>query len=235
VLATNGIHLPVLGAFKLLGSLDGMRLPVSSIGALPLGDVLATGVRGEPDIDALATLDGNAVQVLAWNYHDDLVPVPAAPIHLTVQVPPSFGTSVHVSHLRVDEAHGDAYTVWVAEGMPASPSADQIRAMTQAMEPAPLVPDGTFPVSAGGSVVLDFDLPRFGVSLLTITPSGDVGDARTSDTPEGCACRAGQRSSQSGSSTLPLAVLSLILLTRSGSRRDARCRRKCATPCLPTR
>ena len=44
-LATNGIHLPVLNAFKLLGSLSGDRLPVTSSGARPLDDILANGVR----------------------------------------------------------------------------------------------------------------------------------------------------------------------------------------------
>ena len=89
----------------------------------------------------MATLDGAAVQVLVWNYHDDLVTVAATPVHLAIKVPASFGSSVRVSHLRVDESHGDAYTVWVSQGMPASPSAAQIAALQQAMDPAPLVPD----------------------------------------------------------------------------------------------
>jgi xylan 1,4-beta-xylosidase len=221
VLATNGIHMPVLGAFKLLGRLAGMRLPLSSSGALPLGDVLATGVRAEPDIDAMATLNGNTVQVLVWNYHDDLVPVPAAPVHATVKVPPSFGSSVRVSHLRVDEAHGDAYGVWVKQGMPASPSPAEIEAMTTAMEPSLLVPDGTVPVGPGSSVNLDFELPRFGVSLVTITPSGDgdVGDTRTTDTPQGCACRSGQRSGEAVSSSAFLALIGVILVSRIGSKK----------------
>ena len=77
----------------------------------------------------MATLDGDAVQVLVWNYHDDIVTVAATPVHLTIKVPASFGASVRVSHLRVDESHGDAYTVWVSQGMPASPSAAQVAAL----------------------------------------------------------------------------------------------------------
>ena len=169
-LATNGINLPVLGAFKLLGRLAGTRLPLTSSGARPLDDILANGVRGEPDVDGMATLDGAAVQVLVWNYHDDLVTVAATPVHLAITVPASFGSSVRVSHLRVDESHGDAYTVWVSQGMPASPSAAQIAALQQAMDPSSLVPDRTVAVAADGSVGVDFDLPRFGVSLVTIAP-----------------------------------------------------------------
>ena len=72
-LATNGINLPVLGAFKLLGRLAGTRLPLTSSGARALDDILMNGVRGEPDVDGMATLDGAAIQVLVWNYHDDIV------------------------------------------------------------------------------------------------------------------------------------------------------------------
>src|SRR6185369_14226312 len=86
VLATNGINLPVMGAFKLLGALAGSRLPLTSSGARPLDDILANGVRGEPDVDGMATLNGQAVQVLLWNYHDDLVPAAATPVHLAIAV-----------------------------------------------------------------------------------------------------------------------------------------------------
>jgi xylan 1,4-beta-xylosidase len=169
-LATNGINLPVMGAFKLLGRLAGTRLPLISSGARPLQDVLANGVRGQPAVDGLATLDGATVQVLVWNYHDDIVPAAPTPVHLAITVPARFGSSVRVAHLRVDEAHGDAHAVWVAQGMPASPSADQVAALELAMDPAPLVPDATVPVAADGTVTLDFELPRFGISLLTLIP-----------------------------------------------------------------
>jgi xylan 1,4-beta-xylosidase len=212
VLATNGIHLPVLGAFKLLGQLTGMRLPLSSSGSLPLSDILATGVRAEPDVDGMATLNGTAIQVLVWNYHDDLVPVPATPVHLTLTVPRSFGSSVKVSHLRVDESHGDAYTVWVSQGMPATPSAAEVLALQQAMEPSPLVADGTLAVVAGGSVDLSFELPRFGISLLTITPAVEVSDTGTGteDAAGGCACRSGVRGDDEWSSASWLALIGAI-------------------------
>jgi xylan 1,4-beta-xylosidase len=170
-LATNGINLPVMSAFKLLGRLAGARLPLTSSGAGTLDEVLANGVRGQPQVDGMATRDDAAVQVLMWNYHDDIVTVAATPVYLTVKVPASFGSSVRVSHLRVDESHGDAYTVWVSQGMPANPSATQIAALQQAMDPSLLVPDSTAAVAADGSVAFDFDLPRFGVSLVVIAPA----------------------------------------------------------------
>jgi xylan 1,4-beta-xylosidase len=170
-LATNGIALPVLGAFTLLGQLAGRRLPLASSGALPLDDILANGVRGAPDVDGLATLNGDAVQILVWSYHDDLVPAPATPVHLTVAVPARFGAAVRVAQLRVDETHGDAYAVWVSQGMPANPSEAQLAALRQAMAPAAPAPDREVAVGESGTVGVDFSLPRFGVALVTLTPA----------------------------------------------------------------
>jgi len=169
-LSNNGIHKPVLNAFKLLGSLEGARLPVTSSGARSLDDILVNSVRAQPDVDALATrtTDGR-VQVLVWNYHDDLVQVPAAPVHLGVALPATFGSRAHVRHLRADEAHGDAFTIWLRQGSPAAPSAAQIAEMQQGMEPAPLGPDTTLDV-VDGALTLDFELPRFGISLITLAP-----------------------------------------------------------------
>jgi xylan 1,4-beta-xylosidase len=52
-------------------------LPVTSSGALTLDQILASSVRQQADVDAMATREGNRVQVLVWNYHDDLVTVAA--------------------------------------------------------------------------------------------------------------------------------------------------------------
>src|SRR5262249_16916833 len=186
-LTTNGIDLPVMGAFKLLGALNGARVPVTSSGALTLDAILAGSVRGNADVDAMATLNGQKVQVLVWNYHGDLVTVPAAPVSLSVKLPASFGARVTISHLRVDDTHGDAYTVWTSQGSPASPSATQIAALQAAMVPAPLGADQTAAVT-GGAATVTFDLPRFGISLVTLAPAvvgADAGADGASDAPSG--------------------------------------------------
>jgi xylan 1,4-beta-xylosidase len=169
-LATNGINLPVFAAFELLGRLSGSCLPLTSSGAHTLSDVLSNGVRAQPDIDGMATLDGPRVQILVWNYHDDIVSAPDTPVHLAVKVPPSIGARARVSHLRVDESHGDAYAVWLGQGMPPSPSPEQIAELHRAMDPSSFVPDSTIAVPSDRSVSVDFELPRFGVSLLTLEP-----------------------------------------------------------------
>lgn len=175
-LATHGIQLPVLSAFGLLGQLSGARLRVVSSGSRGLEDILANGVRAAPDIDALAALDGSTIRVLVWNYHDILAPAPAADVHLALEVPPSFGSKVRVSHFRVDDSHGNAHAVWVAQGMPERPTPEQLDAMQQAMVPALLSPNDTMPVGDDGVVDVDFELPRFGVSLITLTAMTTHGD-----------------------------------------------------------
>ena len=47
------------------------------------------------------------------------------------------------------------------------------------MDPSLLVPDRIVAVAADGSVGVDFDLPRFGVSLVTITPVVGASDGGT--------------------------------------------------------
>lgn len=193
-LTTNGIDLPVLGAFKLLGRLSGTRLPLTSSGAHALDDLLSNSVRDQPEIDGIATRDGSVVQVLVWNYHDELVTVPATPVQLTIQLPANFGERVRVSHSRVDESHGDAYTTWLAQGSPAQPSSAQVQALQQSMAPGLLEPDKTLPLSSSGSVVLDFNLPRFGVSLVTLQPAAAGSDSSAADDSSpssGCACHVG--------------------------------------------
>jgi xylan 1,4-beta-xylosidase len=191
-LATNGIHLPVLNVFKLLGSLGGLRLPVASSGARPLGDILSGSVRAQPDIDALAAIDGDRIQILVWHYHDDLVGAPPEPVTLRVTVPATFeatqASRVRVTHERVDDTHGNAFAVWVSQGSPEAPSPAEVAALREAMEPGSLEPEQVASV-AGGVVSLSFDLPRFGVSLLELAPLNESAREASAAGGSSCSCR----------------------------------------------
>jgi len=109
---------------------------------------------------------------LVWHYHDDLVDAPAVPVTLDVAVPPGFRANALVTHARVDETHGDAFTAWVAQGSPEAPTAVQLAALEEAMLPALLAREQVTPVRSG-AVRLAFELPRFGVSLLTLVPQSE--------------------------------------------------------------
>jgi len=221
-LESNGIDLPVLSAFKLLGRLDGTRLPVTSSGARELDDILANGVRGQADVDAMATLNGSEVQVLIWNYHDDIVTVAASPVHVSVKVPGAFGPRVVATHLRADDTHGDAYTLWVGQGSPPAPTAMQLEALRASMEPTLLEAPRVLDV-ADGAVTLDFDLPRFGISLITLAPLATVGDASAGDSGTalgggtgsgGCGCAVAVPCGAGTETLLSVAMVAVLVLAR---------------------
>jgi len=226
-LATNGIHLPVLNAFKLLARMSGERLPVTSSGAMSLDTLLENGVRDEPDIDALASRDGERINILVWNYHDDLVDAEPAKITLDVSVPPPFAAGAIVKHQRVDHAHGDAFTVWQSQGSPASPSGAQFEALHEAMDALEFSPQ-TLLSAKNGAVTLSFALPRFGVSLVTLTPA-----ARNEPSPNdavGCSYRVARREQTPPITLLLVLALLAIALTRRRYRGSPPCHRGVAGP-----
>jgi xylan 1,4-beta-xylosidase len=167
-LASHGIHLPVLSAFELLGRLQGARLPLTSSGALSLDELLNGGARMRPDIDGIAALNDGTIQVLVWNYHDDVTNAPPTQLHVAIRLPASFGSTAKVSQLRVDDSHGDAFSVWQSQGAPATPSADQVAELERAMHPVLLASESAVKVPADHTLPVDFELPRFGISLVTV-------------------------------------------------------------------
>ena len=84
-LATNGINKPVLNTFRMLGQMSGDRVQATSSAGLTVEDIRDKGVRGAPDISALAARSPRSATVLMWNYHDADLPAPAAPITLTIE------------------------------------------------------------------------------------------------------------------------------------------------------
>jgi xylan 1,4-beta-xylosidase len=166
-LATNGIHKPVLNAFKMLGRLKGDELSVTSDGAVGLNDILKASVRAQPDINGMAVANGQIVKILIWNYHDFLVPAEPASIRLKVKLPPDFGSKVKVIHYRIDDTHSNAYTKWLELGSPQNPSPQMLIKLTSAMELQMLEPIRVIDIT-DNHVSFGFDLPRFGLSLIVL-------------------------------------------------------------------
>jgi xylan 1,4-beta-xylosidase len=166
-LATNGLHKPVLNGFKMLGRLRGGRIPATSSGALGIDGILSRGIRHEPDIDVLATATDDSVQAVIWNYHDNMVESAPAKVRLSMKVSAAMGAQVKLRHWRVDDAHSNAYTKWLAMGSPQQPSAAQTTELKKAMELELLEPQREVAVK-NGAVEVDFELPRYAVSLVEI-------------------------------------------------------------------
>ena len=105
-LATNGINKPVLNTFRMLGQMSGDRVQATSSAGLTVQEIRDRGVRGAPDISALAARSPRSATVLIWNYHDDDLPAPPAPIALTIGGLPA--GSATVTHFRIDETHSNS-------------------------------------------------------------------------------------------------------------------------------
>ena len=167
-LATNGIDKPVLNVFRMFGLMDGQRLNVKSSGALSLDDILKSGVKAEPDINAVATRGEKLISIMAWNYHDDDLAGTAAPVSLKVAGVPATASRALVRHYRIDRDHSNAYTAWLAMGSPQSPTPAQYAQLEAAGQLQSLGSPAWVPVK-GGVVELDFPLPRQAVSLVQVS------------------------------------------------------------------
>jgi xylan 1,4-beta-xylosidase len=167
-LATNGVDKPVLNAFRMLGLLSNEQVKVTSSGSLRTDEIVRQGVRERPDISAIATRRDRDVDILVWNYHDDDVPFPSAPIELAVTgLPPSAKRGL-VEHFRVDSDHSNGFTAWKEMGSPQSPSESQYRRLESAGQ-LQLLDSPAWVEVQKGSVQLHLMLPRQGLSLIHLT------------------------------------------------------------------
>jgi xylan 1,4-beta-xylosidase len=167
-LATNGVDKPVLNVFRMAGMMSGDRVKVESSGAVGLDAILKEGVKGKPDIDALAARAEREVSVMAWNYHDNDAPAPDSYVRLTISGIPAAAQRVLVKHYRIDRDHGNAYTVWKEMGSPQNPTPEQY-ARLEAAGQLQLLTSPEWIGGKDGKVELSFALPRQAVSLIQVS------------------------------------------------------------------
>ena len=165
VLASNGLDLPVLNVFRMFSQMGGQQLDVQSDGAIPLDALLKNGVRAQPDVAALASLDGNKLCVLAWHYHDDDVPGPDAELELALDGLPLPKGAARLRQFQIDAEHSNAFAAWQRMGSPAQPSAAQYAELEKAGKLAALGVARDVAIENGRSVVR-LNLPRQAVTLL---------------------------------------------------------------------
>jgi xylan 1,4-beta-xylosidase len=170
-MATNGLTLAVFNVHRMMAKMHGLRIDATSTGDRGIEDIIKSGVRGAPDVAALAALDAQRRQlsVLIWNYHDDDVPGPAAAVNLAVNGLPATLTAVQVAHCRVDEEHSNPYATWKKQGSPVAPTREQYAALEASSQLASLPEAPTSAQVAHGSATFSFSLPRQAVSLLVLT------------------------------------------------------------------
>ena len=167
-LASDGLDLPVLNVFRMFAKMSGQRLAVESSAGLDAETIRARGVRGSPDVSALASLDKNKLAVLVWHYHDDDLPGPDAAVNLTLDNLPFANGAAKLAHYRIDADHSNSYQAWLKMGSPLPLSDKQYAELEKAGQLAELEPQKNLRVK-DGKLDLNFTLPRQGVSLLVLT------------------------------------------------------------------
>jgi len=167
-LATNGIDKPVLNIFRMLGLMSGNRVAVASSGQVPLDDILAAGIRAQPDVDALATRGEHEAAILVWDYDDIDAAADAAAIAVHVGGIPVALHRVMLEHFRIDDTHSNAYTVWKAMGSPQQPTAEQYAQLRSAGQ-LELLSSPEWVEVKDGRIEVSTTIPRQGISLLHLS------------------------------------------------------------------
>lgn len=166
-LASDGLDLPVLNVFRMFGKMSGRRLPVTSSMGLNARAILQSGVRGNPDVSAAASLDRGKLDVLLWHYHDDDVPGPAARVALNLAGLPISEGRLQARQFRIDADHSNCYEAWKRMGEPMQPSPEQYAKLEAAGKLAEMDHPKSLRVRAGAAQ-FKFDLPRQAVALIEL-------------------------------------------------------------------
>ncbi len=172
VMASNGLTLAVFNVHRMMAKMRGRRIDAASSADPGVEAIIKDGVRGAPDVAALASLDlaRRELAVLVWHYHDDDVSGPAAAIELSLAGLPAELRTARLAHHRVDATHSNPYGLWQALGAPIAPTKPQYQQLEAASRLALLTgaPDSVA-IAPGGTAHLAFPLPRQAVSLLVLS------------------------------------------------------------------
>jgi L-iduronidase len=154
------IKQPIFTVMTLLSLLGDTRCAVEGVGDVsePLG-VIATR-RGE-----------DQVAVLIYNSKDKITADGSTPVTLTLRDLPFAEASL--AYYRIDEDHGDPFSVWEQMGAPPRPTAEQYAAMRAVQEPSAMGKPHTVTIHEG-SFTIRFDRPLPGVTLVLLSRRPDT-------------------------------------------------------------
>ncbi len=154
------IKQPIFTVMTLLSLLGDTRCAVEGVRdvAEPLG-VIATR-RGEAQF-----------AVLIYNSKDKITAGGSTPVTLTFRDLPFARASL--TYYRIDEHHGDPFSVWEHMGAPSRPTAEQVAAMRAVQEPSAMGRPHTVAIQEG-SFTIRFDRPLPGVTLVLLSQRPDT-------------------------------------------------------------
>jgi xylan 1,4-beta-xylosidase len=165
-LASDGIDLPVLNVFRMFSKMSGEGILIEGGTGYDAEKILHGGVRGNPDVDALAALDKNKLTVLIWHYDDDDLSGADAAIDLSLTDLPLKNGRATLTEFRIDAEHSNSYTAWEKMGSPLQLTAKQRAKLEKAGQLAQM--NKSKIRLENGATEIHFDLPRQGVSLFVL-------------------------------------------------------------------
>jgi xylan 1,4-beta-xylosidase len=148
------------------GMMSGSRVKVEAEHGISASEVIAQGVRVQPDIGALASKSDKSIAVMVWHYHDDDAPGETARVALTLRGVAHDKVLLH--HYAVDQNFSNSFEVWKSLGSPQDPTNAEYAALERAGQLQLLKSPEWVQVGAG-ELKRDFSLPRQGVALLRLT------------------------------------------------------------------
>ena len=143
------IEKPVFNSYRLLGKLGTQRIQLE---------------RSEKStIDGLATRIGNNIQVMIYNYDENVDDRELKKVQLSITLP--FSGSYRLKHYRIDENHSNAYTIWKKMGRPYNPNETQLKQIKDRQGLELLEAEKSIKVK-NNKAIIPIELPHHSVSLL---------------------------------------------------------------------
>ncbi len=162
------IKKPILNAMAMLSLLGDRRCAIHG------DDDVPSDPAGE--VGAIATVRGeDQVAVLVYNSRDRITSSGTERVELRLEGLP-FQRAMLV-HYRIDDLHGDPFRAWEDMGAPRHPAAKQYAEMREHQELAALEEPREV-IIENGMLLLEFDLPLPGVSLILLSAKPDRGPGR---------------------------------------------------------
>src|SRR4030095_3245987 len=152
--------------FRMFGMMNGDRISVKSDNGLKATDIIAKGVRERNDVNAIASKSKTSICILIWNYHDDDVTSLPSPVELTINNIDSNKVLLH--HYRIDQQFSNSFEKWKAMGKPQTVTNEQYQVLEKAGQ-LQLFSSPEWKKTNKGELILKFDLPGQGVSLIQLT------------------------------------------------------------------
>lgn len=169
--STQGIDKAVLNLFRMYAMMGRNQVSfTSSEEKDPFLYEDMNGMNEDPDISGFATADGEGVQVLVYNHHDNWDLEEEWQVEVEVANLPFAADRVQVTHYRIDGEHSNAYPEWLRQGQPLFPDEEQKAAIKARAGLELLAAPACLPLE-GGKARFNFSLPVHGISLLLITPA----------------------------------------------------------------